>query len=230
MIILAIPIYYQEPAYLSYPHSPHYPTTTAEYIALPPSNDPYITARNQAIAKDAVAWGWRVYDVDETSPKMKNWWAQYKAVAKRESWDEDIWHIWQREHGVRIARKHAKDIDDSKGTSRKMHAAVRGIRKLGQWAQKSRDAAESELRQYEERRKKLREERKRKRREERKQELREEARKKGKTAEEIQDDTASEISLPGSFVGRLEAWRCGAADGEKYNPFKLTQVPWLSQR
>lgn len=98
---------------------------------------------------------------------MKRWWAQYKVAPKRESWDDDIWHIWQREHGIGITREHANDVDDGKETSKKkMRAAVHGIKKLGQWAQKSRDAAESELRQYEERKRRLREEKKRVRREE----------------------------------------------------------------
>lgn len=220
MIIHAIPIYYQESTYLSYPHTPRHPTTTAEYIALPPSTDPYISARNITIAKDVIAWGWKIYDVDETSLKMKNWWAQYEAAAKEEPWDDDIWRIWQREHGIRIAGKHAENVDDAKESPSRIRFVVRGMKKVGKWAQKSRDAAELGLRQYEERKKKLQKERERERHVKRKREL----------GDEIQKDTASEISLPGSFMGRLEAWRGGSANVKKYNPLKLTQHPWLSQR
>ncbi|KAF5847367.1 hypothetical protein GGP41_000080 [Bipolaris sorokiniana] len=93
MIILAISIYYQMSGWLSYPYTPRYHNTTTEYIALPPSNDPSIAARNDAIAKDATAWGWHIYNVDVTSPRMTKWWAQYETAAKSESWDDDIWRI-----------------------------------------------------------------------------------------------------------------------------------------
>lgn len=159
MNILAIPIYYQDFAYLIYPHTPRYPTTTAEYIALRPSTDPAVTARNQTIAKDALTWGWHVYNVDIASPKMQNWWAQYEAAAKKESWDNDIWRIWQREHGVRIAEERAKSAgggkkgDAREKSSSKKHLVIHGMKKLGRRIQNPRQAAELELRQREERKK-----------------------------------------------------------------------------
>lgn len=122
------------------------------------------------------------------------------------------------------------DVDDRKERSSKMRVVIRCIKKLEHWANRSREAAESELRQYEERRKRLRVERKMMRQEERRMKLRQDARKKGKTADEVKNDDASEISLPESFIERLEAWKGSAVKGEKRDRLKLTQHPWLSQR
>ncbi|KAJ5030135.1 hypothetical protein PSV08DRAFT_347800 [Bipolaris maydis] len=108
MTILVIPFYYQKSDWLSYPYAPRYCTTTAEYIALPPSTNPIITTRNDAIAKDATAW------------------------AKRESWDDDIWRVWQREHGVRITEEDAKKKATDNESESKMDAVIRGVKKIGQ--------------------------------------------------------------------------------------------------
>jgi hypothetical protein len=214
MIILAIPTYYQVFAWLSYSHAPRYPTTTAEYIALPPSTDPSITSRNDIIVKDAVAWGWHVYNTDLTSPKMKKWWAQYEAAAKRESWDDDIWRIWQREHSVRIAEEAAKRKSGGKERENKMDAVIRGMKRIGQRTKNARHAAELQLRQMEDR----------------KRVLRDEARDMRKCENEQLGTNTSEVSLPGSFMTRLDLWRGGLTKHKEYDPLVLSRHPWVSLR
>ncbi|EMD86181.1 hypothetical protein COCC4DRAFT_59606 [Bipolaris maydis ATCC 48331] len=120
MTILVIPFYYQKSDWLSYPYAPRYCTTTAEYIALPPSTNPIITTRNDAIAKDATAWGWHIYNVDVTSPKMK------KNAGLGTKLQQS------REHGVRITEEDAKKKATDNESESKMDAVIRGVKKIGQ--------------------------------------------------------------------------------------------------
>ncbi|KAI4938223.1 hypothetical protein J4E85_000662 [Alternaria conjuncta] len=100
VLILKIPPYYRSTSYVL--HYNRHPTTTAQYILLTPASSETLTTRNAAIAKDCVAWGWRLYNTDRSLPKMEKWFAKYEKLAKKNTWDDDIWVIWQREHGLRI--------------------------------------------------------------------------------------------------------------------------------
>ncbi|EUC45446.1 hypothetical protein COCMIDRAFT_95518 [Bipolaris oryzae ATCC 44560] len=197
MIILQIPIFYQKWVWRKCPCHPRYHKTTAKYVAMPPSTDPVIAARNEAIIKDWRAWRWNVYNIDMTASSMKKWWSQYEKESKRESWQDDLWRIWQEEHGFRIlveeAEKEAKEeakrnaANDESESEIKMDAVIRGVKKIGQWARHSSQAtaeAEAEMRQAEDRKRQLWE-------------------------EAHVGRNASEISLPESFMTRLELWRAG---------------------
>lgn len=107
-IILAIPSYYRADSYVFVPKGDERPTTTARYIVLTPASSEILTTRNAAIAKDVAEWGWHVYNTDPSTPKMKKWFKKYDKAVKKSTWDDDIWRIWQREHGFRISEKHAE--------------------------------------------------------------------------------------------------------------------------
>ncbi|KAF1846834.1 uncharacterized protein K460DRAFT_256548, partial [Cucurbitaria berberidis CBS 394.84] len=100
--IIRIPLFYQSSSY-PFPTSSDFPTTTATYIALasgPPDA--------QAIFNDCKAWGWKVEHRHLNSPKANEWWEAYNKSAIKKQWNEDLWRIWQREHGVRILQEDAK--------------------------------------------------------------------------------------------------------------------------
>ncbi|KNG51723.1 hypothetical protein TW65_01120 [Stemphylium lycopersici] len=224
-IILAIPLYYQTRSYPTYP-SPPLPTTTAKYIALPPSSDPSIATRNHVIAKDTIAWGWRVHDMDPALPKNAKWLAKYSEAADKASWDDDIWLIWQREHGIRIAEADAKRkggrrrgsrgvgvgeeaVAEEENDTGKLGGVAHGVKRLGEWARKhSEPAIERELRELEERKKELKKEERRRR-----------------TARDGIQVHVSEFELPREFTERLG----GGGVGEGGDALGLTRHSWLSR-
>jgi hypothetical protein len=122
--MVAIPSYYRTDSYVFIYKDPRNerPTTTARYIVLTPASTETLTTRNTAIAKDVAAWGWRVYNTDPSAPNMKKWFKKYEAAAKKNTWDDDIWSIWQREHGLKVS---ARDAD------RKKAELVHGAKRVG---------------------------------------------------------------------------------------------------
>jgi hypothetical protein len=207
--IIAIPLFYQASSY-AFPLSSDHPTTTARYIALLPTSDPILQDRDYAIAKDAVAWGWKVYDTDPELPKMKAWWKTYTNTVSKKSctWDDDLWRIWQREHGVRILGKDLKLKGKAGGSVSAMQMALGGLKKAGLRIKRSvigREAVEWELRQLEERKRELR--------------VREKRSKAAKVewanANATQGAAGSTISLPGSFTERLERFDLGKTSGNE---------------
>jgi hypothetical protein len=233
--IIAIPLYYQTSSYAFPPPSDH-PTTTARYIALRSTSDPILQDRDYAIAKDAVAWGWKVYDTDPSEPKMRDWWERYEATTRKNTctWDDDLWRIWQREHCVRILEKNAelKGKGEGSGGVSAMQSALGKLKKVGRKVKRSvarREAVEYELRQVEGRK-----------REKRRQAAKTEWTNANKDAEK------STLSLSWSFTERLERFdidkrkECevdvGTADDttvrsaalfEMSKPMVLTRHSWL---
>ncbi|KAI4714249.1 hypothetical protein J4E89_001699 [Alternaria sp. Ai002NY15] len=129
VLILKIPPYYRTTSYVL--HYNRHPTTTAQYILLTPASTETLTTRNAAIAKDCAAWGWRLYNTDRSLPKMEKWFAKYEKLAKKDTWDDDIWVIWQREHGLRINGEDEKkkaEAEAANGKSR-LESVVRGVKK-----------------------------------------------------------------------------------------------------
>jgi hypothetical protein len=236
--IISIPLYYQSS---SFPPSPDHLTTTARYIALLPTSSPILQDRDYAIAKDAVAWGWKVYDTDPEHPKMRDWWKKYNDTVGKKSctWEDDLWRIWQREHGVRILEKDlrlkGKGEGHGKGGGNAMQTALGKLKKAGLRIRRGlvgREAVEYELRQLEERKRELR--------------LQEKRRQAAKVewANANKEAGSSTISLPGSFTERLERFDLGkgmdcevdvgiAADVTSGPPFRgldqsvLTRHSWL---
>ena len=222
-IILAIPFYYQRRSYPTYP-SPPLPTTTAKHIALPCPSDPVIAARNHVIAKDAIAWGWRVHNIDPALPKNAKWLAKYTEAAEKEPWDDDIWLIWQREHGFRIAEADARRKGGRKSSIGKEAVAeeendmgrfdlVRnGMKKVGEWVKKHTELAiEKELRELEERKAELRKE--------------EQQRRKRRTERDGTQVHVSEIELTSEFTERLG----GGGVDQGGEALGLTRHSWLSR-
>ncbi|KAF1944376.1 hypothetical protein EJ02DRAFT_481926 [Clathrospora elynae] len=196
--ILSIPLFYQASSYPFRTSSSH-PTTTARYIALllpstSTSPNQALTDRNSTIAKDAIAWGWKVYSADPTLPRMLSWWAKYSNEAQKSNWDNDIWRIWQREHGVRILERGLRikgEREGGQGSMSTKEKAAKRARKVGDWVKRTTHvmgSTEFELRQLEDAKTRARRAEKRRR--------------------EIVGGNglvgASTVSIPGSLVGRLE--------------------------
>ena len=232
-ILLSIPLYYRSS---SYPiHKPHI-TTTAEYIALPHSNDTYIQDNNKAIAKDAAEWGWLIYDIDVTLPTMHKWWEAYLAKKRVSTWDDDLWRIWQREHAVKLAEKEEKSRENAEKEGHeaqeptgKMGVVKNGVKK---WAKRrSRNATDERLRRHEENMSALR-----------KKGLSEKAQEKAAQGQKAATTTTtmakgecevnvSETSLSDSFMEALESMgrlRDHTGDNrDTSNPFVLIKQSWL---
>ncbi|KAF1829435.1 hypothetical protein BDW02DRAFT_602540 [Decorospora gaudefroyi] len=168
--IIEIPPYYQTKYYSTPPNPTIHPTTTAHYIAL----DPTPSARNLTITSDALSWGWRVYELDPTLPRMAKWWQKYDARAANSGnvWQDDLWRIWQREHGVRILEQQARrsEIDGGAAEDGAWNKALQGVLGAGKWVRRmvgARERTECELRAWEEERRKARRREKRERERER---------------------------------------------------------------
>ncbi|EUC31324.1 hypothetical protein COCCADRAFT_27940 [Bipolaris zeicola 26-R-13] len=132
---------------------------------------------------------------------VMRWWAEYEPAAKRDSWDDDIWRIWQEEHGVRIAMKEAEEEAEKKAVERegesKTDAMKRRVDKIGPWATNSKEAADAEMRQAEDKKRRL---------------LVEEEERDMRQFENAQvGRNASEVSLSESFMTMLELSKGGAA-------------------
>ncbi|KAL1798486.1 hypothetical protein ACET3X_002523 [Alternaria dauci] len=158
--IVAIPTYYQAYSYVFlYARSPDvHPTTTTRYIVLIPASTEALTTRNAAIAKDVAAWGWRVYITDPSAPNMKKWLKKYYKAVSTQTWDDDIWRIWQREHGLKIAWADMQRKDKEASEKGKKGKFVHGVKKAGMYFGKDGViicSDEQRLRKEEERRWKL---------------------------------------------------------------------------
>lgn len=129
--IVAISSYYRTSSCVFVYNDNDRPTTTAQYVVLTPASSETLTTRNAAIAKDVTAWGWHVYNTDPSLPNMEKWFKKYEAAAKKNTWDEDIWRIWQREHGVRIAEEEAKLKAVVAGEKGKVGAVLHSAKKAG---------------------------------------------------------------------------------------------------
>ncbi|CAN9160406.1 unnamed protein product [Alternaria alternata] len=131
--IVAIPTYYQTESHVFiYPKSrDERPTTTARYIVLTPASTETLTTRNAAIAKDVTDWGWRVFNTDPSAPNMKKWFKKYDKAAKKNTWDKDIWRIWQREHGLKIGWADMERKEKEASEKGKKGRFVHGVKKAG---------------------------------------------------------------------------------------------------
>jgi predicted nuclease with RNAse H fold len=131
--IVAIPSYYRTDSYVFiYKDSQNErPTTTTRYIVLTPASTETLTIRNTAIAKDVAAWGWHIYNTHPSAANMEIWFEKYEAAAKKNTWNEDIWRIWQREHGVRIAEADARRKGKEESDKGKMAGVKHGVKKAG---------------------------------------------------------------------------------------------------
>jgi hypothetical protein len=203
--IIAIPSFYQTKFYPFTPSSDH-PTTTARYIALLPTCSPIQQDRDYAIAKDAVAWGWHVYDTDPALPAMKSWWKTYEDTVQKKSctWDDDLWRIWQREHGVRILQK---DLQVKAGKGEGEGLMLGGLKKAGRRIKRGmvgREAVEFDLRQLEDKKREVRGREKRR------------EKKKKEEASIKREAEESTVSLPRSFMERLGRFEMkkGSDDGK----------------
>ncbi|KAF2829319.1 hypothetical protein CC86DRAFT_403959 [Ophiobolus disseminans] len=95
--IIHIPRHYQSRTHLM----PALYTTTATSVAVSTSS-----ALARAIYADALEWGWNVERPDVDAWETENgMWEKYCEGAKRRRWFDDIFRIWQREHGHRILQK-----------------------------------------------------------------------------------------------------------------------------
>ncbi|KAH6882206.1 hypothetical protein BKA58DRAFT_15525 [Alternaria rosae] len=121
VVVVKIPSYYRTSSYVM--HYNKHPTTTAQYIILTPASSEDLTTRNAAIAKDVASWGWRIYNTERSLPKMENWFTRYEKIAKKSTWDDDIWVIWQREHGLRIAAED-RDKKQAEAAARKSKLGI----------------------------------------------------------------------------------------------------------
>jgi hypothetical protein len=128
VIIVAIPRYYRSPSYVT--QCEKRPTTTARYIVLTPASSETLTTRNAAIAKDVEAWGWRIYNTNRSLPKMERWFTKYEKAAKKSNWQDDIWKIWQREHGVKIAEEDIKRKAVAAGDTSKVGAVLHSMKSV----------------------------------------------------------------------------------------------------
>ena len=210
--IIAVPLFYQTSSY-AFPLSSDHPTTTARYIALLPTSDPILQDRAYAIARDAVAWGWKVYETDPEAPKMKGWWKTYTDTINKKTctWNDDLWRIWQREHGVRILMKDLKMKGKGEGA---MQMALGGLKKAGFRIKRGvvgREAVEWDLRQLEERKTELR--------------LKEKRRKAAKVEWANEEAEGSTISLPGSFTERLERFDLGKSGETRIEDADAAAIP-----
>jgi hypothetical protein len=213
--IVKIPLFYRTTAY---PSSTNHPTTTARYVVLPTNSDSKAKTQNSAIFQDALGWGWRVYDVDRTDSKMKTWFEKYDTAARTSTWDDDIWRIWQREHGVRILEKDMALKGDSE---RNLSAMQLALRNMGSWVQRHtscRDGLEWDLRQLEDRK--------------RTQRLEKKARK--NTVMSNNQSQTSTLSLPGSFTERLEGFQASRSESDAVqtvgeDALMLTRHAWMSR-
>ncbi|KAI2475638.1 hypothetical protein Ptr902_12963 [Pyrenophora tritici-repentis] len=184
ILIVAIPSYYLTSSYAFTPSPKTHPTTSTRYIALGPTASSSLATRNHKIAKDVLTWGWLVYSADTSLPGNAAWFAKYQAAAKDKGWEEDLWRIWQSEHGVRIlAREKVR---------RKGERGVRGmVERVAGWVRREidwRGVREGVLREWEEQRRVARGKG---------------DEKKGEVERQVKK-SESIISLKGSFMQRIE--------------------------
>jgi hypothetical protein len=128
--IVAIPSYYRSSSYVFVPPEKH-PTTTARYIILTPASSEILTTRNTTILKDVRAWGWNVYSTKRSLPNMEKWFTKYEKLAKKNNWDDDIWKIWQREHGLKIAENDSQRKRDEIASKDKIGSVVYSVKRVG---------------------------------------------------------------------------------------------------
>ncbi|KAG9194433.1 hypothetical protein G6011_04468 [Alternaria panax] len=62
---------------------------------------------------------------------MEKWFKKYYKAAKKNTWDDDIWGIWQREHGLKIADEAAKRKEREAGEKGRKEKLVHGFKKAG---------------------------------------------------------------------------------------------------
>jgi len=64
---------------------------------------------------------------------MEKWFTKYEKLAKKNTWDDDIWVIWQREHGLRIngenEKKKAEAAAAAAAGKSRLGSVVRGVKK-----------------------------------------------------------------------------------------------------
>lgn len=62
---------------------------------------------------------------------MEKWFAKYEKLARKNTWDDDIWVIWQREHGLRINGEDEKKKAEAAAAAGKsrLGSVVRGVKK-----------------------------------------------------------------------------------------------------
>jgi hypothetical protein len=56
------------------------------------------SAVSGSIYSDAKEWGWNV-EYTPINIYTKGKWETYRRMAKKNGWYEDLWYIWQTEHG-----------------------------------------------------------------------------------------------------------------------------------
>ncbi|CAO2654644.1 Nn.00g113770.m01.CDS01 [Neocucurbitaria sp. VM-36] len=181
--IIHIPLFYQS-SYYPFPTTSNLPTTTATSIAIP-CNSP----EAQAIFNDCKSWGWNVEHTHLDTLARKEWWANYVKKRRNKRWEDDVWRIWQREHGVRILKRD-EELKGEQGQSMSgVQRAVSEVKKVGRWVRRNtvvRESTEAELRGLEEAKTRARE---------------------GMRRQAELQAQASTMSLPGSVVERLESMR-----------------------
>lgn len=62
---------------------------------------------------------------------MKKWFKKYDKAAKKNTWDKDIWRIWQREHGLKIGWADMERKEKEASEKGKKGRFVHGVKKAG---------------------------------------------------------------------------------------------------